>query len=95
MGPRDGLDIVKYRKISCPCPESNAGRPARSPLLYQLNYLEEPPVPTGKEAHRPGVGLDTATKRKISACAGNQTLRHPTRSQVTTRQPRSYEQLRS
>jgi hypothetical protein len=34
MGPRTGLDYVKWRTISFPCWESNPGRPGRSPSLY-------------------------------------------------------------
>jgi hypothetical protein len=37
VGPRGGLNAVEKLKIFCPCQESNPGRPARSPLLYQLN----------------------------------------------------------
>jgi hypothetical protein len=40
------LDAVEKREISCPCQESNPGRPARNPSLNQLketltknNYL--------------------------------------------------------
>jgi hypothetical protein len=29
VGPRAGLDAVEWRKIVCPCRESNPGRPAR------------------------------------------------------------------
>jgi hypothetical protein len=36
VGPRAGLDAVEKRKISCPCWESNPGRPSRGPLLYRL-----------------------------------------------------------
>jgi hypothetical protein len=32
--PRAGLDAVEKRKISCPCRESNPGRPEHSPSLY-------------------------------------------------------------
>jgi hypothetical protein len=38
VGPRAGPDTVEHRKISCPCPESNPGRSARSPSLYLLSY---------------------------------------------------------
>jgi hypothetical protein len=34
--PRAGLDTVERRKISCPCQESNPGRPSRSPSPYRL-----------------------------------------------------------
>jgi hypothetical protein len=30
MGPIAGLDAVEYRKMSCPCRESNPGRPDSS-----------------------------------------------------------------
>jgi hypothetical protein len=33
MGPRSGLDDIKYRRI-LPCQESIQGRPARSQSLY-------------------------------------------------------------
>jgi hypothetical protein len=38
VGPRADLDVVKYRQNSCPCRESNPGRPASSLLIYRLNY---------------------------------------------------------
>jgi hypothetical protein len=38
VGPRACLEAVKKRKISCPCRESNPGRPAPSPSLSQLYY---------------------------------------------------------
>jgi hypothetical protein len=34
---RAGLYPVEKRKISCPCRESNPGRPSRSPSLYWLS----------------------------------------------------------
>jgi hypothetical protein len=40
VGHRAGLDTVKKRKMSCPCRESNPGRPAPSPSLYRLSCLE-------------------------------------------------------
>jgi hypothetical protein len=38
LGPRADLDVMKRRKISCPCRESNPGRPAHSPSLHRLSY---------------------------------------------------------
>jgi hypothetical protein len=38
VGPKAGLDAVEKRKISCPCRESDPGRPAVSPSLYRLSY---------------------------------------------------------
>jgi hypothetical protein len=38
LGPRAGPDAMVQRKISCPCRESNPGRPAHSPSLYRLSY---------------------------------------------------------
>jgi hypothetical protein len=37
VGPRARLDATEKRKSSS-CRESNPGRPARSLLLYRLNY---------------------------------------------------------
>jgi hypothetical protein len=37
VGLRHGLDAVEKRK-SCPCRESNPGRPTCSPSLYRLRY---------------------------------------------------------
>jgi hypothetical protein len=42
MGPRAGLDLVEKRKISCPCLESNPGRPAYSLSLYRLSFTGSP-----------------------------------------------------
>jgi hypothetical protein len=33
-----GLDVVEHRKFSCPCRESNPGRPAHNPSIYPLSY---------------------------------------------------------
>jgi hypothetical protein len=35
--PRARLDVVEQIQITCPCRESNPGRPARSSSLYYLN----------------------------------------------------------
>jgi hypothetical protein len=37
-GPQSDLDAMDKRKISCPCQESNASRPARSPSIYRIRY---------------------------------------------------------
>jgi hypothetical protein len=37
VGPRPGLVAMEKRKIACPCRESNRGRPASSPPLYQMS----------------------------------------------------------
>jgi hypothetical protein len=36
----EDLYAVETGNISCLCPESNLGRPARSPLLYRLSYRD-------------------------------------------------------
>jgi hypothetical protein len=38
MGPRAGLDALKYSKIFFPSREENPRRPARNPSLYRLSY---------------------------------------------------------
>jgi hypothetical protein len=38
VGPRERLDAVEWRKISCLCRKWNPGRPARSSSLYRLSY---------------------------------------------------------
>jgi hypothetical protein len=45
MGPRVGLDAVEYRKISCPCRESNPGRPVRSLSLSRLPGFKDDGFP--------------------------------------------------
>jgi hypothetical protein len=37
VDPRDGLDTEEWRKVSCPCQESNPSRRARGPYLYGLS----------------------------------------------------------
>jgi hypothetical protein len=47
VGPRAGLDATEKRRISCPCQESNPGRPARSTTLLCIggtNSLHSPVV---------------------------------------------------
>jgi hypothetical protein len=34
MGPRAGPDAVAKRNITCPCLESNPGRPARTEIIF-------------------------------------------------------------
>jgi hypothetical protein len=37
VGPKASLNIMEKRNITCPCRESNHGRPARSPSLHRLS----------------------------------------------------------
>jgi hypothetical protein len=41
VSPRAGLDAVQYRKFSCPCRESDSGRPDRKlvAMLKELSRL--------------------------------------------------------